>query len=218
MLIAYEHEVAFAGTSTAGTYINNGIDAATDAVGRVWLVDDATMVDAVSDDAVEFVFGGTEIDAVIFIEEATDSLNAYCEIQVRLDDISDLTDADFYFGFMLAAAIDNTFAWETNNTYATYHIDDNAGNLVISTSLNGGSDLEEDSTVLAAWADDETHILRVEIGPDAVIFTTDGTAETQATAILDADATDEFVCRMGYQFAAGKVGLELNYVEIGKAQ
>ncbi len=217
MLIAYEHEVAFAGTSTASTYINNGIDAA-DAQGRVWLVDDTTMVDAVSDDAVEFVFGGTEIDAVLFIEEATDSLDAYCEIQVRLDDISDLTDADFYFGFMLATAIDDTFAWETNNTYATYHIDDNAGNLVISTSLNGGSDLEEDSTVVGTWGDNETHTLRVEMSPDSVTFITDGTAETQAAAVLNADATDEFVCRMGFQFASGVVGLELNYVEIGKEQ
>ncbi len=218
MLIAYEHEVAFGGSATASTFINHGIDAATDAVGRVWLVDDATMVDATGDDAVEFVFGGTEIDAVLFIEEATDSLDAYCEVEIRLDDISDLTDADFYFGFMLDTAIDDTFGWESNNTYATYHIDDNAGNLVISTSLNGGSDLEEDSTVVGTWADNETHVLRVEMGADAVVFITDGTAETQATAVLNADATDSFVCRMGFQFAAGKVGLELNYVEIGKEQ
>ena len=217
MIIAYEHEVAFAGTSTASTYINNGIDAA-DAQARVWLIDDTTMVDATGDDAVEFVFGGTEIEAVLFIEEATDSLDAYCEIQIRLDDVSNLSDADFYFGFFLNSAIDNTFAWETANTYATYHIDDNAGNLVISTSLNGGSDLEEDSTVLAAWADNETHTLRVELSPDAVVFITDGTAETQATAILDLDATDSMVCRMGFQFNVTAPGLELNYVEIGKEQ
>jgi len=217
MYIAYEHEVAFAGTSTASTYINNGIDAA-DAQGRVWLIDDTTMLDATGDDAVEFVFGGTEIDAVLFIEEATDSLDAYCEISIRIDDISNLSDADFYFGFMLATAIDNTFAWETNDTYATYHIDDNAGNLVISTSLNGGTDVEEGSSVVAAWADNETHTLRVELSPDAVTFITDGTAETQATAVLNLDATDEMVCRMGLQFNATAPGLELNYVEIGKEQ
>lgn len=217
LLIAYEHEVAFGGTSTASTYINNGIDAA-DAQGRVWLVDDTTMVDATSNEGVEFVFGGTEIDAVIFIEEATDSLNAYCEVGIRIDDISDLTDEDLYFGIFLATAIDNTFAWTGNNTYAAYFIDDNAGNLVIATSLNGGSDLEEDSSVVTAWGDNETHVLRIEIAPDTVTFTTDGTAETQGTAILNADATDEFVCRFGFRFAAAAPGVELNYVEIGKAQ
>lgn len=217
MAIYFEHEVAFAGTFTAGTFINNGNDAA-DAQGRVWLIDDTTMVDATGDDAVEFVFGGTELAAVIFIEEATDSLDAYCEAQFRIDDVSNLSDADFYFGLFLDSAIDDTFAWETSNTYAAYHIDDNAGNLVISTSINGGTDLEEDSTVQAAWADNETVTLRVEISPDAVVFITDGTAEAQATAILDLDVTDSMVCRMGFQFNVTAPGLELNYVEIGKEQ
>lgn len=216
MVILYEHEVAFAGTLTESTFINTGT--AADGEGRVWLLDDATILDVVNSDAIDVVFGGTEIDgAEMFIEEATDGLDAYCEISLRIDDISDIDDDDFYFGWFLNTAIDDTFAFAANNTWASFHMEDTAGDLQICAEEDGDTHGCDDSGT--TWADDATHVLRVEISADAVAFSIDGTAVSATNAVMDADATEQFVCRMGIRSAGtSNAVLELNYVEIGKEQ
>ncbi len=216
MTIVYEHEVAFAGTVTENTFMNTGT--AADGEGRVWLIDNATMVDAVDNDAVEFVFGGLEIDGgELFIEEATDSLDAYCEISIRIDDISDISALDFYFGWFLNTAIDDTFAFTGNNTWAAYVVNDTAGDLQVCAEEDGDTHGCDDAGV--TLADDGTYVLRVEIGADGVVFAANGTAPTITNAVMDADATDQFVCRMGARMASASVPTyELEYVEFGKEQ
>lgn len=207
-------EQGFGGTNTPGTYLDLSIDASS-TENRVWKISDPTIVDAFDNDAIEYNFGGDPTYAILWDE--TSGEDAYCEVSVRIDDISDLTANDFYFGFFLAAAINDAFGYESANTYATFSILDNAGDLVIATDLNGGgTPLEDDSGT--TWADDATHVLRVVMSADSVSFSVDGTAVTQTNAVLDADDDDEFVCRLGYRSSGADAGVELNYVEIGREQ
>ena len=44
------------------------------------------------------------------------------------------------------------------------------------------------------------------------------TTLTQTNAVLNADANDKFVCRMGFRFPAAAPGYVVNYIEVGRAQ
>ena len=201
----YRIELAFGGTYDATTVFNGG----------VFLLDDAALVDLADNDAVEFVIGGPPTTAVFFDEDSTES--AYCETSITLTDISDLSANDLYFGAFLAAAIEDTFAYETADTWAGFSILDNAGDLVIAAELNAGTHGEDDTG--ETWADLETHVLRVTMSADSVAFSVDGTAVTQTNAVLNADAGDEFVCRIGFRSAGtASAGVQVNYFELGRAQ
>ena len=210
-------EIAFAGTNTPETFLNDGIDGAIDGEGRVFLIDDATILDVVDNDAIEYNFGGDPTEAVIFYEDASLGFDTYCEISLRMDDISNVSALDFYFGIFLAAAVNDTFAFTASNTWAAFDINDTAGDLQICAEEDGDTHGCDDAGT--TWADNATHVLRVEVGSDAVAFYVDGTVVSPTNAIMDADAGEEFVCRLGIRSAGTtKANLELNYVEIGKEQ
>jgi hypothetical protein len=211
--IYYRVELAFGGTYTPATFIHTSIDT-TSTENLVWKISDPTFIDAADNDAVDFIVGGAPTVAVTFDEDSLES--AYCEASIRIDDISDLTANDLYFGFFLAAAIDDTFGYEGANTWAAFSVLDNAGDLVIATELNGGTHAEDDTG--ETWADDETLVLRVTMSADSVAFSINGTAVTQTLAVLNPDAGDSFVCRGGYRSSGTDAGVEINYVEIGRAQ
>lgn len=210
-------EIAFAGTNTPETFLSEGIDGATDGEGRVFLIDDATILDVVDNDAIEYNFGGDPTEAIIFYEDNSIALDSYCEVSVRMDDISNVSALDFYFGIFLAAAVNDTFAFTASNTWAAFVVNDTAGDLQICAEEDGDTHGCDDGGT--TWADNATHVLRVEISPDAVAFLVNGTAVSATNAIMDADAGEEFVCRLGVRSAGTtKANIELNYVEIGKEQ
>ncbi len=209
-------EVAFAGTNAPESFVAEGIDS-TDGTGRVFLLDHATILDVVDNDAIEYNFGGDPTEAIIFYEDNSIGLDSYCEVSVRIDDISNVSSQDFYFGIFLAAAINDTFAFTASNTWAAFTINDVAGDLQICAEEDADTHGCDDAGV--TWADNATHVLRVEVAPDAVVFRVNGTVVTATNAIMDADAAEEFVCRLGVRSAGTtKANIELNYVEIGKEQ
>jgi hypothetical protein len=200
----YRIEIAFGGTYDATTVFNGG----------AFHLDDAALVDLTDNDAVEFVVGGPPTTAVFFDEDSTES--AYCEISVTFTDISDFTADDFYFGAFLAAAIEDTFAYTTADTVAYFAVNSNAGAVVIGTNLNGGGAAEDAALTIA---DATTYVWRVTLSADSVAFSSDGTAITQSNAVLNLDAGDEMVCRFGFRSAGtATAGVDINYVEIGRAQ
>ncbi len=208
--IYYRVEQAFGGTLSLGVILADGELKA----------DSASLLDANDNDAVEFVFGGTPAAAVnygnpvIFDEDV--SGEAYCEVSITVATVANLTADDFYFGVSLNAALTDGFAINGDNTYAVFIMSDNAGDLDIETELNGGGTLNDDSGT--TWTDGQTKVLRVEISADDVDFFVDGTQVTQANAVLDADATDRFVCKLGVRSSGTAAGVDVNYVEIGAVQ
>ena len=201
----YRIEIAFGGTYTPATFLDGG----------VFNLDDTTILDLTDADANEFVFFGAPTEAVIFDEDSTET--AYCEVSLTITDISDMSTDDLYFGLFLNSAITDAFAIASDNTVAYFIVQDNAGDLDIETELNGGGTLNDDTGV--TWADTEAHVLRVEISADDVDFYVDGTQVTQTNAVMNADANDKFVCRLGVRSpGTAAAGIALNYVEIGRAQ
>ncbi len=207
-------ELAFAGTNTPETFLSQGVDSSTDGTGRVFLIDDATILDVADNDAIEYNFGGDPTEAVIFYENASTGLDTYCEVGLRIDDISNVSALDLYFGIFLAAAVNDTFAFTASDTWAAFAMADTAGDLQICAEEDGDTHGCDDAA--ETWADNETHVLRVTVSADAVAFYVDGALVTPTNAIMDADAGDEFVCRLGIRSAGTtKANVELNYVEIG---
>lgn len=208
-------EIAFAGTNDIAVFVSDGTLA--DAQGRVFLLDSASILDVTDNDAIEYNFGGDPTDAILFDEDNSDGLDVYCEVSLRLDLIANVSALDFYFGFFLAAAVNDTFAFTASNSWAAFDINDTAGDLQICAEEDGDTHGCDDAGT--TWANDATHVLRVEIGADAVAFLVDGTAVSATNAVLDPDASEQYVCRLGVRSAGSTAaGWELNYVEIGKAQ
>jgi hypothetical protein len=201
----FRYEQAFGGTYTPATFLD----------GFTFALDDTTILDLTDADAVEFVFLGSPTTAVVFDEDSTET--AYCEVSLTMTDISDMSTDDLYFGFFLNSAITDAFAFADDNTMAYFIVQDNAGDIDIETELNAGGTLNDDTGI--TWADTETHVFRVAISADDVDFFLDGTQVTQTNAVLNADANDKFVCRLGVRSpGTAAAGIVLNYVEIGRAQ
>ena len=209
----FRYEQAFGGTYTPGTFIDTSIDT-TSTEGNVFKISDPTIVDANDNDGVEFSVGGDPAIVQFFDEDST--LDNYCEISMRIDDISDLSADDLYFGAFIKGAITDAFNPNGADTYAMFIVSDNAGDLDIETELNGGGTLNDDTGT--TWADDATHVLKVVMSADSVSFYVDGTAVTQTNAVLDADNGDEFACLIGYRSSGTDAGVELNYIEVGQEQ
>lgn len=178
-----------------------------------------TFADDVANEGVEFIIGawgpdnGTEILGASFDEDA--AVDMYAEISLTIADISDLD--DLWFGWIVLEAYDNPPASDTFDTSALFVISDLAGDLDIETELNGGGTLNDDTGV--TWANAAEHILRVEVGADAVAFILDGTAVAQTNAVLNMDDTDRAVVVLGYTLvAASDPGVTIDYVEIGQEQ
>lgn len=179
-----------------------------------------TMSDDVDNDGIGMVFGSGGPDDVnaqhtgVWFDEDDNEL-AYCEVEISIADISD-TD-DLWFGWIVKEAYDNPGASDTYDTSALFVISDLAGDLDIETELNAGGTLNDDTA--ETWADNETHIMRVTLGPDSVSFALNGTAVTQTNAVLNLDATDEAVCVLGYTLVAtSDPTVVINYVELGLSQ
>ena len=182
-----------------------------------------SFADDVDNDAVELTFGAYSpvntigLQSAVWFDEDDNEL-AYCEASLTIADISELD--DLWFGWVVDEDYDNPPASATFNTAAYYTISDAAGDVDIETVLNGGAIGNDDGVLV--WADAATHVLRVTIGPDTVSFTRNGIASTQTAAVLNADATDRAVCRLGYTLVTGDAtpepGVVINYVEIGLSQ
>jgi len=206
-------EQAFGGTFAPETVRAGGTDA--DGEGAVLLIDNAAILDVIDNDAVEFALFGDPDDVVLWDESS--GLDAYCEISVRIDDISDISANDFYFGWFINAAITDAFNYEGADTWAAFGVLDTSGDLVIQAELNGGTHGEDDAGV--TLADNGDYVLRVEMSADAVAFYVDGTAVTQTNATLDADDDDTFTCMFGVRSAGtSNAVIELEYIEIGLEQ
>jgi hypothetical protein len=190
----------------------------------------ATCVDDATNDGILLYFNTSQIpDGTLPLltdfDESDAANNAmYCEAQIDIANISAID--DFWFGWVLNDAIDDPPASADLDTAAIWTISDAAGDIDITTMLNGGAELQDD--VGTDWTDNDQFILRVSINADTVTFEgclldgcAEGTVATVAspTAILNIDDDDHMICSLGYTAAANEeLGLTIEYIEIGRNQ
>lgn len=203
--IYYRNELGFAGTFTVSTFLNN----------QAFNIDDATILDVADNDAKDYVVGGPPTQAFLLDTDSTET--AYCEISFTITTIANVSAADFYFGVMASAAVDDTFAIDAATSRAIFIINDTAGDLDIETELAAGGTLNDDTAY--AWVDGATKVLRVEVSAADVDFYLDGVQVAQTNAILNPAAATMMVCRFGIRSAGtAKAGIAVNYIETGRAQ
>jgi hypothetical protein len=201
----YRIEPAFGGTYTPGTFMNN----------QAFNIDDATILDVIDNDALQFIVGGPPLVAGFFDTDSTET--AYCEASFTITTIANVSADDFYFGVHLAEALAATFATDDQTSRAVFKINSTAGDLDIETELAAGGTLGDE--IAGAWADGETHVLRVEVSAADVDFYLDGVQLTQASALLNPAAAGNMVCSFGIRSAGtAKAGIAVNYIEVGRAQ
>ena len=104
------------------------------------------------------------------------------------------------------------------DTYAVHHVNDNAGNLVIETDLNGTEIGVDENAVNAVWADTETITLEVQLSTACVAaFYTDGVLNAVTNANDACEVADIMYPFIAYRLTAD-VDLEavVNWIEIGE--
>jgi len=222
------HNIILMPTSQLGvigwiTESTDGLSAQPEVFATRGSLDTTSLVDDIDNDALELCFGCFSPVNTIGLQSSVwfdedDNESAYCEVSMSIADISEID--SLWFGWSLQEDAANPPAFAGLNTTAFFVLSDNAGDLDIHTELNGGGSLNDDATEV--WADAETHVLRVTALADSVTFTLNGTAVTQTNAVLNFDATDRAVCRLGFTNVTGdatpEAGVVLQYVEIGVSQ
>ncbi len=203
-----KYEQAFGGTFAEEIFLTGGTVA--EAEGNVLLIDSASLLDVTDGDGIEFSLFGDPDNVALWDE--TSGKDAYCEISIRIDDISDISADDFYFGWFINAAFTAAFNHDGAASFAAFSVADTAGDLVLDSS--GGVD---DSGITIA--DNGTYVLRVEMSADAVSYFIDGAAITVSNAVLNAGNDSTYNCLFGIRSAGTSAAIiELEYIEVGLEQ
>lgn len=196
-------EIGFAGTFTPTTFL--GSDG--------FLIDDATLLDAADNDGIEFTFGAGPVLSYLFDEDTSGT--TYCELSFTPGTIANFTDKDFYFGAFLQQAIDDTWAFESNDMHGGFMVQDNAGDLITFDDAADAGDVEIDTDV--TLVDGTATVLRVVLTADTIAFYVDGAAVSTA-ATLNVSNGQLMTCRFGIRSSGTSSGTKINYIEYGIAQ
>lgn len=124
---------------------------------------------------------------------------------------------NFFFGWRLVESFVDNVVMATYDTYGTYHIDDNAGNVTIATG-DDTVDASDEDDVIVAWVDAATHILEVRVSTAGVFtFFADGTASTISNATGAAAAGDIMVPVIAFLLDSdADAEIKINWIEVGE--
>lgn len=161
-------------------------------------------------DALELTNGTTALSRAAYTVGAS-SKTVFCEATIKIDDISDVTEA--FFGFRKAEA----YQADPDNydEMASIHVGDATdGQIEIHTILNGGATSETDTT-LTDWADAAEKTLRIEVNQDGVCKFFVDDAEPTVTASFTFDANEVIVPFLHLNTETGDPGLSISSWKVG---